>query len=134
MVCTLKKNGKLPSGETITEVAKHYRKNNWAGLITSCVSLEIVEQSCKELKKLNIPFGFKANLWNVDEPLPVHKFNRAKFNEIGVNPNILMGIRKEITDEKFYNFTKKIMNKGATILGGCCEVRPSHIKEISKLR
>jgi len=25
------------------------------------------------------------------------------------------------------------MNEGATILGGCCEIRPSHIKAISKL-
>jgi len=26
------------------------------------------------------------------------------------------------------------MENGATILGGCCEIRPSHIKEISKLK
>jgi len=26
------------------------------------------------------------------------------------------------------------MKNGATILGGCCEIRPSHIKEISKLK
>jgi S-methylmethionine-dependent homocysteine/selenocysteine methylase len=26
------------------------------------------------------------------------------------------------------------MKNGATILGGCCEIRPSHIKEIAKLK
>ena len=35
-----------------------------------------------------MPFGFKANLWKVDEPLPVHKFNTAKFDEIGKNQMI----------------------------------------------
>ena len=48
-----------------------------------------------ELKKLNIPFGFKANLWGVAEPLPVHRFNDAKFNEVGKNPNIALGKRNE---------------------------------------
>ena len=28
---------------------------------------------------------------------------------------------------------KKFKNAGATILGGCCETRPEHIKEMSKL-
>jgi len=27
-----------------------------------------------------------------------------------------------------------MMSKGATILGGCCETKPSHIKEISSLK
>jgi homocysteine S-methyltransferase len=30
------------------------------------------------------------------------------------------------------NFQKKIKEKGATILGGCCETRPSHIEAIAK--
>ena len=130
----IKKNGKLPSEETITEIVKKYKNNNWLGLITACVSLEIIEHTCNELKNLNIPFGFKANLWSIEEPLPIHKFNQAKFNEIGTNPNIVMGTRSEVTGKVFYEFAKKIMKEGATILGGCCETNPSHIKEISKLK
>ncbi len=30
--------------------------------------------------------------------------------------------------------SKKFKEGGATILGGCCEIRPSHIKELSKLK
>ncbi len=130
----IKKNGKLPSGETISEIVKKYKNNNWLGLVVACVSLEIIINSLPELKKLNIPFGFKANLWLVEEPLPVHKFNSAKFNEIGKNPNVVLGSRNDVTGKIFYNFTKKIMNNGATILGGCCETKPHHIKEISKLK
>ena len=130
----IKKNGKLPSGETITEVVERYKNNNWLGLIAACVSLEIIELTCNEIKKLNVPFGFKANLWGVEEPFPSSIYNQAKFNEIGKNPNILMGKREDVNGKVFYEFAKKIMKEGATILGGCCETNSSHIKEISKLK
>ena len=130
----LKKNGKVASGETITEIVKKYKSNNWIGLIGACVSLEIIENSVNELLNLNMPFGFKANLWKVDEPLPVHKFNTAQFDEIGTNPRDTMGYRDEITSELFFDFSKKIKEKGATILGGCCNINPSHIKALSSLR
>ena len=130
----LKKDGKLPSGETITQVVNKYKSNNWLGVITACVSLEIVEKTVNELKNLNLPYGFKANLWSVEEPLPVHQFNKAGFDEIGKNPNITLGKREDVTEKVFAEFTKKIMEKGATILGGCCETNPTHIKEISKFK
>ena len=130
----VKKNGKVASGETITEVVERYKNNNWLGLIGACVSLEIIELTCNEIKKLNVPFGFKANLWSVEEPFPNSIYNQAKFNEIGKNPNILMGKREDVNGKVFYEFAKKIMNKGATILGGCCETNPSHIQEIAKLK
>ena len=129
-----KKNGKLPSGETITEIVKKYKNTNWLGVVAACVSLEIIEQTANELQKLNIPFGFKANLWAVEEPLPVHKFNTARHNEIGKNPNIALGKRDEVNGKVFGEFAKKIIKKGATILGGCCETDSSHIKELSKLK
>ena len=130
----IKKNGKLPSGETISEVVKKYKNESWLGVVTACVSLEIVEKTSIELKKLNIPYGFKANLWGVEEPLPAHRFNNAGFNEVGKNPNIRLGKRDDVTDKVFGKFAKKIIKNGATILGGCCETNSSHIKELSKLK
>ena len=130
----IKKNGKIASGETISEIVNKYRTSNWIGLIGACVSLEIIENSITEISKLNIPYGFKANLWNVEEPLPLHKFNTSKYNEIGKNPNDTMGIRSEITAEMFYEFAKKIKESGGTILGGCCSVNPLHIKALSSLK
>ncbi len=130
----VKKNGRLPSGESISEVVQTYKNNNWLGLITACVSLEIINKTLSEIKNLNVPYGFKANLWGVDEPLPVNKFNRAKFNEIGKNPNITLGTRDNITGQIFCDFAKKIIDQGATIIGGCCETKPHHIIEITKLK
>ena len=130
----LRKNGKLPSGESIKNVITKFKNSNWLGIICSCVSPEIAIKGCKILSKYKIPYGFKINLWGVQEPTPVKKFNTAKFNEIGTNPNIALGSRKDVTPKHFYKIAKKLKDEGATILGGCCETKPSHIRELSKLK
>ena len=129
----VKKNGKLPSGETISEVVEKCKDENWLGLIAACVSPEIIENTIDEIKQLKIPFGFKANLWKTEEPVPVHKF-ASPADEIGANPSEAMGTRNDYTDIKFLEFSKKMKDKGATILGGCCETKPSHINKISVLK
>ena len=129
----VKKNGKLPSNENITEVVEKCKNKNWLGLIVSCVSPEIIEKSADEIKKLNISFGYKANLWKAEEPVPVHKF-ASPDDKVGANPVESMGTRNDYTDVKFLEFSKKMIGKGATILGGCCETKPSHIKKISILK
>ena len=130
----LKKNCLLPSGESITEVVKKYKNENWLGLIGACVSPEIVENSIEELREINLPFGFKVNLWEIEEPGPQRTFNTAKYDEIGTNPNIAFGKRDKYDPKLFYEFSEKIKEKGATILGGCCETTPSHIEAIAKLK
>ena len=129
----IKKNGKLPSNESISEVVKKCKNKNWLGLLLACVSPEIIENSIDEVAKLKIPFGYKANLWKTEEPVPVHKFATPADN-IGANPVETMGTRDNYTAKIFFEFSKKMKDKGATILGGCCETKPSHINEISKLK
>ena len=129
----VKKNGKLPSNESISDVVEKCKNKNWLGLVIACTSPEIIENSVDEIKKLNIFFGYKANLWKAEEPVPVHKFASPN-DEIGANPVDSMGTRDDYTDVKFFEFSKKMIGKGATILGGCCETKPSHIKKISTLK
>ena len=127
------KNGKLPSGETINEVMKKNKSSNWIGIIASCVSLEIAENSINELKIHELPFGYKVNLWGDDEPSPVRKINSAKFDEDAVNLNTVMG-KREVSNEMFKKLGKNFINNGATILGGCCETNPMHIAALSELK
>ena len=129
----VKKNGKLPSNESISEVVEKCKNKNWLGVILACVSPEIIEETIDEVKQLNIPFGYKANLWKIDEPLP-HNAWKSTANEIGTNPAEVMGTRKDYTDVMFLEFSKKMISKGATILGGCCETKPFHIKKIAGLK
>ena len=129
----IKKNGRLPSNESLDEIVKKYKNKNWLGLVLDCVSPEIIENSFDKIKKINLPFGYKANLWKSEEPVPVHKF-ASPADKVASNPVETMGTRKDYTGEKFLEFSKRMMNKGATILGGCCETKPLHIEKISSLK
>ena len=129
----VKKNGKLPSNENISEVVEKCKNKNWLGIILACVSPEIIEKTIDEVKQLDIPFGYKANLWKTEEPVSVHKF-ASPSDEIGTDPAKVMGTREDYTDVMFLEFSKKMISKGATILGGCCETKPSHINKISSLK
>jgi homocysteine S-methyltransferase len=129
----VKKNGKLPSNENISEVVEKCKNKNWLGIILACVSPEIIEKTIDEVKQLDMPFGYKANLWKTEEPVPVHKF-ASPSDEIGTDPAKVMGTREDFTDVMFLEFSKKMISKGATILGGCCETKPSHINKISSLK
>ena len=97
----------------------------------SCVSPENYELNLNEIKNLGVPFGFKLNAYITTNP----KFNFAdsyKKSKTG-NPIEFLGQRKDLTPEKMADFVKKFKDCGATILGGCCETTPDHIKKISEL-
>ena len=132
----IKKNNKLPSNETITEIIKKCKNKNWLGVVAACVSPEIIENTVEEIRQLNIPFGYKANLWKDQEPKPafIIQSKKKEVDDFGVNPVDILGSRSDITGQVFCDFSKKMINKGATIIGGCCETDPSHIKSISVLK
>ena len=96
----IKKNGRLPYDESITEVVKKCKSNNLLGIISACVSPEIIESTVNEMKNLKIPFGYKANLWKEEEPVPVHKF-ALPTDEIGINPIEAMGTRDNYNGKIF---------------------------------
>jgi len=125
-------NGQLPSGETIKDIFKKYKNNNWLGIITACVSPKAYELVINDLQKLNMPYGFKLNAFKkIPEGYTVA--SKDQWGDAG-NPNTVLGVNTDLNESMFYEYVKKFMENGATILGGCCEIRPSHIKEISKLK
>ena len=119
---------KLPSGEKISELRDSFDTDKLLGLTLSCVSPENFELNINEIKNLGMFFGFKLNGFIKTNPIP--KFDKNKKTE---NPNKLLGIRKDLTPEKMSKFAKKFKDEGATILGGCCETKPQHIREMAKL-
>ena len=128
----IRKNGKLPSGENISDIVKKYKEENWLGIIAACVHPESYEIITKELKNLNIPYGFKLNAFkNIPDDYAARE---PSIWGKGGNPTKILGSREDINESKFYEFVKKFKDAGATILGGCCEIRPSHISAISKLK
>ena len=128
----LRDNGLLPSGEKIKDVVKKYKNKNWLGVIMACISPKAYEVVLNDLKQLDIPYGFKLNAFkNIPEGYTVA--SKDQWGNAG-NPTTVLGVNTDLNESKFYECSKKFMENGATILGGCCEIRPSHIKEISKLK
>ena len=128
----IRKNGKLPSGENISDIVKKYKEENWLGIIAACVHPESYEIITKELKNLNIPYGFKLNAFkNIPDDYAARE---PSIWGKGGNPTKILGSREDITESKFYEFVKKFKDAGATILGGCCEIRPTHISRIASLK
>ena len=122
---------KMPSGEKISDVINNINHQKLLGIILSCISPENYELNLNEIKNLGVPFGFKLNAFIKTNPKPNYTDNYQK-SKTG-NPNEFLGVREDLTPEKMSEFAKKFKEAGATILGGCCETRPSHIKALSNL-
>ena len=123
---------KLPSGEKISDIIYKIKHKNLLGLMLSCVSPENYEQNLDEIKNLGVPFGFKLNGFVTTKPKAGYTstFNKSKTG----NPNEFLGQREDLTPEKMSKFVKTFKEAGTTILGGCCETRPTHIMEMAKLK
>ena len=79
---------------------------------------------CKDLKKISVPYGFKINAF---EHIP------AGWKPDSNNPKVQLGKRNDLTPIKFAKTCIKFNKMGANILGGCCEITPSHIKKLKSL-
>ena len=128
----LRDNGQLPSNEKIIDIFKKYKNNNWLGIIMACISPKAYELVVNDLKKIDIPYGFKLNAFKkIPEGYTVA--TKDEWGNAG-NPTTVLGKNTDLNESRFYEYAKKFKENGATILGGCCEIRPAHIKEISKLK
>ena len=121
----------LPSGEKISDFKKFASNPNLLGIMLSCVSPENYELNADQLKELNVPYGFKFNAFQTTAPKEGYTENYKKNKG---NPNEFLGKREDLNPVKLAEFAKEFKDMGATILGGCCETRPSHIKALSKLK
>ena len=120
----------LPSGEMIKDI-KNIIDDATLGVILSCVSPENFEKNLKDLKSLNIPFGFKLNGFVTTK---LKESYTSVFIGKKSNPNEILGKRHDLTPNKFHEIAKKFKENGATIIGGCCETGPAHIEAITKIK
>ena len=120
-----KKNGLLPSGEMFIDVVKKLNRYNPLAITGSCVSYEDIISIKNDFKNLNLPFGFKVNAFK-DIP--------EGWKPDGSNPVIALGKNEDLNLEKFKTISKEFLNFGAKLLGGCCEISPSHISKLQDLR
>ncbi len=122
----------LPSGEKLIDFKKNIQTDNMLGLILACVSPENFSKNISEIKKVGYPFGFKLNAFERTKVSGGYTKN-YKVSKTG-NPNEFLGKRNDLTPDILMKFARKFVDDGVTIIGGCCETKPSHIEAFSKLK
>ena len=120
----LKKNGLLADGNNIKFLKSIIDQNNIFGVIVACTDQPTVLSVIEQIQSLGVPFGFKVNAFaNISEGWKMNP---------GSNPIDSLGVNKNFNDENFISFAEKCRAEGASILGGCCEVLPSHIRALAE--
>ena len=126
----LNNKGYLPSGESIEDLIPISNNYNCCGIIAACVSPEIVNLAIPKLMNQNLPFGFKVNAF---KNIPENNAIKSDLKNNGY-PTERYGSRADkFNPEVFKKFVENKLKDGATLLGGCCEIKPKHIKALNQI-
>lgn len=105
----------LRAGETIEEALKAMSDYPLNGLLFNCSFPETITEGMKALQHLEIPYGGYANGFTSVEAL-----------KPGGTVNVLSA-RKDLDEKKYAHHAMNWIQKGASMVGGCCEVGPAYI-------
>jgi len=112
--------GQLRSGESITEALAAITDYPLAGLLFNCSRPEVITAGLASLGDLALPFGGYANGFTSVDPL-----------KPGGTVDALQ-TRQELDEARYADHVMDWVNRGARIVGGCCEVSPAHIARIDQ--
>ena len=113
--------GKLRSGEPVTDLARVIAAYPVAAVLANCSVPEAMGDAMAALKTLGLPFGAYAN-----------GFTHISGNFLKDAPTVKeLTHRHDLAPEKYVDFAMGWVAQGATIVGGCCEVGPAHIRALA---
>ncbi len=112
----------LRSGERVADLARLVRDYPVAAMLANCSVPESMAAALGALKDLGKPFGAYAN-----------GFTHISGNFLKDAPTVKeLTHRHDLTPEKYSDFAMAWVELGATIIGGCCEVGPAHIRHLAE--
>ncbi len=114
----------LRSGESIIKAVEAALDLNVAALLFNCSQPEVMTSGLSVIKDMNIPipYGVYANTF---PPKPTEYLANDGGNQ--------SSMRNDITESDYFRYAQEWVGLGATIIGGCCGIRPSHIQTLSQL-
>lgn len=116
---------RLRSGEPIADLARVLGRGSVQAVLANCSLPEAMTAALTGLKTFGLPFGAYANGF-------VQITNNFLKDAATVRE---LTHRHDLSPEKYADFAMSWVDMGATIVGGCCEVGPSHIRHLaSRLR
>ncbi len=110
---------RLRSGERLSDALVALKAAAPTAIGLNCSTPEVVSKHLPALAATGLPFGAYANAFTGIDAL-----------KIGGTVEGLQA-RSDVTPERYTEFAQGWVDMGATILGGCCEVRPAHIKHLA---
>ncbi|MDP2082165.1 MAG: homocysteine S-methyltransferase family protein [Pseudotabrizicola sp.] len=112
---------KLRSGEPVAALAEVIAEHPTAAVLANCSMPEAMLAALTELSTMGLPFGAYANGFSEISSLPLPESHDAP----------AYTHRHDLTPEKYADFAMQWVDLGATIVGGCCEVGPAHIRHLA---
>jgi S-methylmethionine-dependent homocysteine/selenocysteine methylase len=110
---------RLRSGEPVADLSR-LLKHQISALLANCSVPEAMADALAALKPLGKPFGAYAN-----------GFTHISGNFLKDAATVKeLTHRHDLTPEKYSDFAMSWVAMGATIVGGCCEVGPAHIRHL----
>lgn len=113
---------KLRSGEPVIDILPLVAELKPDALLLNCAVPEAFDQAMPMLAGCSVPIGGYANGF-------------TKIISAFTSPNSTVEAlekRSDLNPEKYADFVDKWINQGASIVGGCCEVGPDHIRELAR--
>lgn len=113
---------KLRSGEPLADLAPLIGQFRPEAVLINCSRPEAVAPALEIIKGFGLPFGAYANGFR------------------GITPEFLkeaptvdaLSAREDIGPETYADFAMGWIGQGASIVGGCCEIGPEHIRELAR--
>lgn len=113
---------RLRSGEPLGDVAGILREHRPERVLLNCSRPEAVTKGLPILAGLHDHVGAYANGFTRIDP---------RFDRIGATTDLLSA-RKDIGPSAYADFAETWRDIGARTVGGCCEIGPAHIAELSR--
>ena len=110
----------LRSDEPIAHLGRIIDAYHPAAVLVNCSVPEAMAAAMTEVAKFGLPYGAYAN-----------GFTHISGNFLADAATVAeLTHRHDLTPEKYVEFAMGWIGQGATIVGGCCEVGPAHIRAL----
>lgn len=113
---------RLRSGEPLSALEDVVKAAGIEAVLINCSRPEVVDAGLELLARFGLPFGAYANGFTAIAPA---------FLEDRPTVDVLAA-RTDLGPAAYAEFAMGWVGRGATIVGGCCEVGPDHIAELAR--
>ncbi len=121
---TVNETGNLRSGENLRDVAKELLLNYGVKtLLVNCSTMQNIHFSIDIFQKLGQEFTFQYGAYG------------NRYNEIRKDYKLTLKstvINEEISPAQYIDAVKSWIEKGSSIVGGCCGIGPEYIKRMAQ--